>query len=412
MPAINKSNENFLNRFFCLLLILLPASFPFYHSISSILTIAIIFVWLLLDGYKNIFKALKNKFVLLFILTYLISLISLAYSHNKGAGFFTLQKTLSLLIFPLILFTVKLSKKTTESIIYSFAISCSIAAISSLAYAVFKNYSVNSLATLIPELFGTTMSFQLLGVSHVYFSLYLAFTIIIFFYFLMIKEKHSYTSILVLILIAFLLFFLFILGGKMSIISLFMIMFITCIAFIIKTKRWLIGFLCFVLPVSIFFITVNNSQYAKNRFYPLFNSSNYEVGNNSWNSIGSRVSILKCVIEIFKQNPIVGTGVGDVQDDLDECTEGLGFTSLKEMDPHNQFLQYLLGIGIIGMIVFIVSILYPFVIACRYKNILYLCFMFLFSLCFLTESLLERQHGVMFFAFFNSLFAFHTNGKE
>lgn len=413
LETINKENiEKKLNLFLSFLLILFPASFPFYHSVSSVLTIAILFLWVLLGGYKNIFTALKNRIVFLLILTFLIPLVSVLYSHNREEGLFSIQKTLSLLIFPLVLFTTKLNKKTTQSIIYSFAISCSVASIACFLYAIGRNYSTNSFATIIPDLFGTTMSDKLLGISHVYLSLYVSFTIIIFSYFLIAKEKHNYNSILVIILIAFLLFFLFLLGGKMSIIALFILALISCIAFIIKTKRWFVGLLFFILPVSIFFLTIRNSQYAKDRFSALFNSTNYEIGNNSWNSIGSRVSILKCTIDNFKKNPIVGTGVGDVQDDLDECTGDLEFTSLKGMNPHNQYLQYLLGVGLIGMIVFLVSLIYPFLIAYRDKNKLYMYFVFLFSLCFLTESLLERQHGVMFFAFFNSLFAFHTKGKE
>lgn len=413
LETINKENiEKKMNFFLSFLLILFPASFPFYHSVSSVLTIAILFLWGLLGGYKNIFTALKNKIVFILILTFLIPLVSVLYSHNKEVGLFSIQKTLSLLIFPLVLFTTKLNRKTTQSIIYSFAISCSVASICCFLYAIGRNYSMNSFTTIIPDLFGTTMSDQLLGISHVYLSLYVSFTIIIFSYFLIAKEKHNFNSILVIILIAFLLFFLFLLGGKMSIIALFILALISCITFIIKTKRWFVGGVFFILPLSIFFLTIRNSQYAKDRFSALFNSTNYEIGNNSWNSIGSRVSILKCTIDNFKTNPIVGTGVGDVQDDLDQCTGDLEFTSLKGMNPHNQYLQYLLGVGLIGMIVFLVSLIYPFLIAYRDKNKLYMCFIFIFSLCFLTESLLERQHGVMFFAFFNSLFAFHTKGKE
>ncbi len=314
--------------------------------------------------------------------------------------------------FPLILFTIKLTPKTVTSILYSLVISISLVSISALGYTVYRNYIANSLTTIFTEMYGTTMSDQLLGISHVYLSLYVSFTIIILCYFLFVKEKQKYISILIIILIAFLLFFLFLLGGKMSIISLFLLALIVCITFIIKEKRWLVGVLFIVLPVSIFFITIKNSQYVQDRFYPLFNSANYEVGDNSWNSIACRVSIMKCTLANFIKNPIIGTGVGDVQDDLDECTGDLKFISLKGMNPHNEYFQYLLGTGIIGVIIFILSLIFPFVTAYKDKNKLYLCFLFLVSLCFLTESLLERQQGVMFFAFFNALLAFQINKNQ
>lgn len=408
MDFAYKANiDNKLTLFFHVLLVLLPASFPFYHSISAVITIILLLVWVLLCYYRNIYKALKNKFVFIFIVGYLISFISVLYSQNKADGLFSVQKQLSLLIFPLILYTIKLNKKIVRYILYSFSCGCLIVAISSFLYAIYKNYKENALNSIIPELFATNMSSELFDISHVYFGMYVSFTIIILSFTLVSRVKHSSISIFIVLLIGFLLFFLFLLGGKMSIISLSLLAFIVCIFFIFQSKRWFFGILFFVVPIGVFIITMNNSQYAKKRFLALFDSSNYEVGDNSWNSIASRVSILKCTNEIFKKDPIVGIGIGDIRDKLDECNEGLMFHSLKGMNPHNQYLQYLLGTGLIGLIVFMISFIYPFVIAYFEVNKLYLCFIFIFSFCCLTESMLERQYGVMFYSFFNSLLFFH-----
>jgi hypothetical protein len=59
-------------------------------------------------------------------------------------------------------------------------------------------------------------------------------------------------------------------------------------------------------------------------------------------------------------------------------------------------------------IIFLISILLPFMLAWKEKNILYCIFLIQFSVSCMTESVLERQSGVVYFAIFNSFFLFNT----
>jgi len=70
---------------------------------------------------------------------------------------------------------------------------------------------------------------------------------------------------------------------------------------------------------------------------------------------------------------------------------------------HNQYLQTFGTIGIFGFLVLIYLLVMPFITAI--KKLDYLVAIFLFIICssFLTESMLERQAGVAFFAFFYTL---------
>jgi O-antigen ligase len=229
---------------------------------------------------------------------------------------------------------------------------------------------------------------------------------------LMTKERHSYNSGIIGILLIFLVFFLFQLGGKMSIISLILLSFVACILIIINSKRWIIGVLFFLIPISILLITLNFSANLQNRVQALLNVENYQVGDNYWNSIGSRITALHCTYEVFKISPIIGTGIGDVQNDLDVCNEASEFQTLKGMNSHNQYLQFLLGTGVIGLLLFVAGLFSLTWFAYRQKNQLYLCFIFLFAFCCLTESLLERQQGIMFFSFFSSLLFFNVQRQS
>src|SRR5690606_18655864 len=101
--------------------------------------------------------------------------------------------------------------------------------------------------------------------------------------------------------------------------------------------------------------------------------------------------------------PFLGYGVGDVQSQLDECyftKFNTNLFSLKRYNSHNQYMDFLLSAGIIGLLVF----LYFITKLCSYsisnKNfigvylILFTCFIML------TENILHRHYGNMIFAIF------------
>jgi O-antigen ligase len=79
------------------------------------------------------------------------------------------------------------------------------------------------------------------------------------------------------------------------------------------------------------------------------------------------------------------------------------------MNAHNQYFEETLHNGIGGLLLFLISLLVPAYIALSRKDLIYLAFILIFSLCCITESMLTRQIGIIFYAFFNSLYFF--NGR-
>jgi O-antigen ligase len=93
---------------------------------------------------------------------------------------------------------------------------------------------------------------------------------------------------------------------------------------------------------------------------------------------------------------------------MDQAYLDRGYDALaeKSLNPHNSFLQLAVGLGIIALLWFLFSLIYP--LPTIYKNHLWIYGFFLLSigLNFMVESMLEKQSGVIFFAFFNSFFYF------
>ena len=207
-------NFRSINTFvFKILIVLLIISFPYNIRISAMLTVLMVISWIFTafyEGSRKLVDGLKDKYAIVFLLLFVMSILSLLYSEEKG--FFHIEKKLSLFIFPLILVNYKISEKVLRATFWFFISSCAIASGYSLVNAIFK-----------PELFGEEMTNKAIGISHVYFGLYLSFAIVLLIYLLVTDLNHKFISFVISLLIVFFLIVMFILSGKMSIISLFLL---------------------------------------------------------------------------------------------------------------------------------------------------------------------------------------------
>jgi cellulose synthase/poly-beta-1,6-N-acetylglucosamine synthase-like glycosyltransferase len=74
-------------------------------------------------------------------------------------------------------------------------------------------------------------------------------------------------------------------------------------------------------------------------------------------------------------------------------------------------LQTSIALGLAGFLVLVAMLLFPALRALQRHQDIYLVFLFIFSIAILSESMLEIQAGVVFYAFFNVfLFTADKNG--
>ena len=79
---------------------------------------------------------------------------------------------------------------------------------------------------------------------------------------------------------------------------------------------------------------------------------------------------------------------------------------------HNQYLSITVGLGIVGLLVFLMVLLYPYLSAKRYRTYLYTIFLVILLISMLPEDTIETQAGASWFAFFNSLLIFASEKGE
>jgi len=120
----------------------------------------------------------------------------------------------------------------------------------------------------------------------------------------------------------------------------------------------------------------------------------------------ARVYIWAYAMELIKDNPIIGYGVGDAKTELNVLLKNCKAKFwngkqnipiyLKNYNFHNQILQTWAEIGILGVMLLLYLMIRPWTI--KNQHPLFLIFLGLTFLGFLTESMFERQVGVVLFA--------------
>jgi O-antigen ligase len=164
------------------------------------------------------------------------------------------------------------------------------------------------------------------------------------------------------------------------------------------------------------------SDNLRNRFTEIFDST-FEQENplvlndyRNYHFTGGtiRLAIWKIAIEIVNENKawLGGIGTGDHQDSLTKAYIKKnvypgdvlqGKEGFLHYNAHNQFLQFYLANGLIGLFLFILMIYFLLTNAQQKKNLLLLSLVLFLVLFSLTESALSAQKGIVFFCFFMSL---------
>ena len=176
----------------------------------------------------------------------------------------------------------------------------------------------------------------------------------------------------------------------------------------IKSRSVVLGGVLMIGFFLLVFFLINGNSNLRERIIQL-KDYKYELSQNhveGYNGLTTRLAQWEASMPIIKEYPIFGVGVGDVQDKLQETYKRhfLKYSYLERFNAHNEYVQTMLGLGFIGLIIFLFALLYPFIQAYRKREVVYMCFIALFAYCCITESALHVQKGIVFYSFFNSLF--------
>lgn len=135
-----------------------------------------------------------------------------------------------------------------------------------------------------------------------------------------------------------------------------------------------------------------------------FELDNYRNGGSpNGHSVFQRLEFWRTGWAIFSQHPWCGVGTGDLKHKFKEqyIQDQTRLDERNQLRAHNQYLTMFITYGIVGGLMFIVILLYPLFWKSVRDNRIFISFLLIYLLSFLTEDTLETQVGVTFFALFH-----------
>lgn len=387
---------------------------PFGTALLNITYGLIICIWLIeLIGKKV--NVLKKDVILIFIFSgyYLLSIGSFIYSENHENALHKIALQSCLFVWPLILITKKevLTKSLFLNIIEFFSVSLFCVGLLSLVKQL--TLFISSNGNFYDFFMENNLSTSVVDNYFLGLSLAISFVIIISNYFKFFKPNSfsSWYEKSFYFINGFLFLFLLLLNSR-SLIFLtlsFLIGIIVLSTIRLKKQKRVMLLLPLLFLIIIFNFKLNKGFSEKLKEAINYNNQ-YGIEKN-WGGTSMRYLIWDCAFKVIKENPLIGVGVGDQQDDLTLCykiymVDQLLYNKKTAFNAHNIFLQVSLSTGILGLVLFVFSFVYPLIFLSK-RNVIYIAFISLFIIAGLTESYLERNISLAFFSFFNIICFFN-----
>jgi O-antigen ligase len=324
-------------------------------------------------------------------------------------------RRLSFFIFPFVLvFPGDFLKKRIGSILKIFCLSTLAYILFSLVLAFIRSVCISRGNVIFnphpPDadyenyFFGTQFAFS----QHpTYLSMYVVFAIFIAFESFFNRKLNRSNRILWLLTVMTFLVSLYLLSSRSGILSALILMPIYLFFKFKQRKKWWVPLLIAIAGVSILVVLFLNNARLKYYFPEVSDTSVVEKV-----MLDNRIPIWKSSIDVIKKNLILGVGAGDASHQLQKEYLHNGYTEAyyNNLNAHNQYLEVLIGTGLIGFLIFLSILFFMIKRMLLYKNLLFGMFIVNMLIFFLFESILNRIAGVTFF----SLFAFlllHSEGN-
>ncbi len=341
----------------------------------------------------------KNGRVLLTTVIWFLAVYAYLISEDKIPASDDLQVKLPLLIIPLVVGSLQPVREMEWTwFIRAMVTGCVAFIATALGLATYQWLAEGTNAFNYKKLVGFTI------IHPAYLGMFLNFALLIVLAEWMewVPSRTGLSRRMLLTVAGILFIFLILLTAKTAVLFALLLLVLVTVLYIRHTGNWLhaawLGGGAMI--VFIVFLWLNPVTFERFSMIFRFEETNYE------NSVLSRTLTWKAVGNLLAEMPPEGLGSGDVQEALNIEYKDLDFQlGLEEShNAHNQYFQVLLESGWLGLLLFISALVIFLSIGIRRKDWLYTGFIVLFAFNILTESVLETQSGVLFFALFNTLF--------
>ncbi len=340
------------------------------------------------------------------IVLYVLYLVGIIYSVNRDLGWQMAEHKLSMLLAPILIAgSFSFKKEHSTWALFVFVNSAIFAMLIAFVLAFYNGFDNQSNLAWIDRL-----TYQKLGGAIAFQPIYLSFYLVFAFFATMalgFSPQHQgqwfyRKKTWVYLIMSFLFLCVVMLSSRMEL----MVLFATAGALTLffagplskQWKYWTVLFGLLLIAGAIIFSSAENRL----RFTEMFDFS-ADYTENQYGGRAIRIEKWKNTTEAWSENWLLGVGSGDMQQELNKTYQANDFEIAYEnsFNPHNQYLQTGLTIGLFGFLVLILWMIGLIFHGFIQKNWLLFAFGIIVSLSMITESMMERHWGVVFISFFS-----------
>ncbi len=406
------------NALYKYLLMLVGISLPLNIHINVACIVLLFVNWLLEGDFRNKINTLKESpFALLSIALFIWICIQLLLTDDANMGRFAIEKKGALLIIPLIIHSKKyLFKKFLGDFLRAFTIGIIDAMLFCFAMALWhysKDHQSNHLV------------YHQLASGLQQSAIYMSLLCMLAATFLIYNLTHGVRGIKIIniIMLSFLCLCILLLSSKLHIVVFFTLGIIIIYPVFKKQKLVFIGGIILLITMLLVGIFTNNSikrRYADIHLDRLQMLQQQQYSRDVYfDGLALRLVFIRFGYEILNENHawVLGVSPGNNQNLLNQKIVDYhlytgdtkaGNTGYLNYEYHNQYMETLVGCGLIGLSILIALLFVAYKNGRQNKHTLLMVYTSIFSICFLTESMLEMEIGIVSFTLFLSLLSLYS----
>ncbi|AMM51852.1 hypothetical protein TH61_12615 [Rufibacter sp. DG15C] len=376
---------------------------------SSIATGALFLYGFFFNSLSEKWQLLKErKHILAMLVFYGFLVVSVLLSEDKDSGLHHLKLRLPLLLLPLGVGLLDLRREFIDKVLLSFAtITCLVLFICLLSSIYFSGFFAK------PEFLYNDALTVILERQSIYIALLVNISIFIFaraiFY-----SNHKHKGLLTLGTL-FLYGIAYLLASRIMFAWLLVVTTGFSFYYVVKHRKLLEG-LTLVLGLVIGTVVVNKTlpltfnrykevAYSSFKFENMGRESHYnmQITEDQWNGVNFRLAVWTCGMELFKENLVLGTGLGDKDAALKEkyAEKNFQYAIQTDRNVHSNYIDILYSLGLVGMLLFALSwIGLPILQALKSQNGLAVLVVLTFAAAWVSEVYFARSIGATLTGFF------------
>lgn len=356
---------------------------------------------------KGSFRAKDGKGLLLIIAAYfLLYLVGGIYSTNAGLFLFDLQKKVGFLVFPLLFACMpSLSVRKLSRVLKSFILGCLLAVLIGTGQALISYFGADD--PLLQHLYGHYFAF---GIHRSYLAIYLLFGAYLAWraFFSLEFPGNARKERVFLLLFLLLLAGVFMTASRAALLCIPLLVAAYVLNELGGSGKYRFGILFVSLGIlaGVLFMFPKNQQRIQKTWSSIERFFEAQRG-GAEGELEGRFRYWSVAGELYSEHWLLGVGTGDDDIALAQAYRQKGYeeSAEKRRDAHSQYLQTGIAIGLPGVLLLLAWIFRGGVLGVR-KNGALLQLSILLFVSALFESVLERQAGILFFAFFFSFLTF------